>query len=171
MDSSIAAHTSRVRTLAARRPSQILLVSLLLLVFIAAWYAMSRAALTTSAATAKTSTRVAAVTSQDAAMQPWMIPTPAPEVRVAPAPAAQVDPTDWSALSLGVSNVGVVPVASLATSARPAELNSSMSDRERRTLLASVKSGEPDGLPSPQGYTPGIVQIVPGGANSDGICR
>ncbi len=173
MDSRIAAQTSRVRAIAAQRPSQIVLFSLLLLAFIAAWYVASRAALATAAGTTKSSTRVAAVTSLDAPMQPWIIPVPAPEafVATAPAPQPQVDPTDWSALSLGVSTAGVVPVASLATSARPAELDAAMSEREKRTLLASVRSGEPEGLPSPHGYTPGIVQIVAGGSNSDGVCR
>ena len=106
----------------------------------------------------------------DFATQVWSItPPPTPEVRVAP-PTPVVEPTDWSSLSLGVT--GVAPVTTLATShARPAELANSMTDSERRMVLASVRSGEPEGLPSPQGYTPGIVQIVPGGASSDGICR
>ena len=170
MDSPVAVRTSSVRTLVAQRPSQIVLVSVLLLLFVAAWFAASRAAMTSSRSAQAGATRVAAVTSRDEATQTWVIPAPAPEVRVAPRPAPTVDPTDWSALSLGVS--GVAPVATLATAnARPAELANSMSERERRMVLASVKSGEPEGLPSPQGYTPGIVVLVPGGGSSDGICR
>ena len=88
----------------------------------------------------------------------------------APAPVPRPAATDWSALSLDVRTVA--PATALATSeARPAELEVTMTERERSMLLASVKSGEPEGLPSPQGYTPGIVVLVPGGANSDGICR
>ena len=129
MDSPIAAHTTSVRTLAARRPSQIVIVSLLLLMFLAAWYAMSRASHT--AAAARTAAYVASVPMSDEGTGLWSFPTPAPEVRVAPKPVPQPDPTDWNALSLGVSHAGVAPVASLATAARPAELNASMSDRER----------------------------------------
>jgi hypothetical protein len=170
MDSRIAARTSRVRTLAAQRPTQLLLVAFLLLLLAAAWFA-SRAALPASAfAPQESAARVALVPSFDDARQLWSIPAPAPEVRVAPAPTAHVEATNWSALSLGVN--GVAPVTGLATSeARPAELDVAMSASERSMLLASVKSGEPEGLPSPQGYTPGIVVVVPGGANSDGICR
>lgn len=171
MDSRIAGRTSRVRTLAAQRPSQLLFAALLLLLLAAAWFAASRAAMSGSAlAPFDAATRVATGPSLDDARQVWSIPAPAPEVRVAPAPAAPVETTDWSALSLGVA--GVAPAPELATSeARPAELNVAMSDHERRMILASVKSGEPEGLPAPQGYTPGIVVLVPGGANSDGICR
>jgi len=171
MDSSIAAaRTSNVRILAASRPSQIAVVSALLLLFAVAWFAASRAALTSRSASSDGTTRVAAVASRDEATQRWVIPAPAPEVRVAPRPTPVVDPTDWSALSLGVS--GVAPAATVATAdARPAELANSMSERERRMVLATVRSSEPEGLPSPQGYTPGIVVLVPGGASSDGICR
>ena len=170
MDSPIAVRTSRVRTLAAQRPTQIAVAAIMLLLTAAAWFAASRAALPTSrAATNLDASRVAAVPSRDEAMQTWIIPAPT-EVRITPRPVPKVDPTDWSALSLGVA--GVAPVATLATSAaRPAELATAMSENERRMLLASVKSGEPEGLPSPQGYTPGIVVIVPASSGSDGICR
>ncbi len=170
MDSSIAAaRTSNVRILAASRPSQIALVSALLLLFAVAWFAASRAALPSRSASSDGATRVA-VTSRDEATQRWVISPPAPEARVAPRPTPFVDPTDWSALSLGVSPVA--PTAAAATAnARPAELANSMSERERRMVLASVKNGEPEGLPAPQGYTPGIVVLVPASSGSDGICR
>lgn len=168
MDSRIASRTARVRTLVARRPSQILIAALFLLLLAAAWVA-SRATPPASAfAPNESATSVAWVSSFDDAREVWSIPTPAPTPRVAPAP--KVETTDWSALSLGVRPVA--PSTALATvEARPAELDVAMSEHERSMLLASVKSGEPDGLPSPHGYTPGIVVVVPGGANADGICR
>jgi hypothetical protein len=170
VDSRIAARTARVRTLAARRPSQVLLAAFFLVLLAAALFA-SRAILPAAAFAPRESTsRVARAPSFDDARQVWSIPAPAPEVRVAPVPTPRIEATDWSALSLGVSTVA--PATALATGeARPAELDVVMSERERGMILASVKSGEPDGLPSPQGYTPGIVVLVPGGANSDGICR
>jgi len=170
MDSRIAARTSRVRTLAAQRPSQLLVAAFLVLLLAAAWFA-SRASLPASAFAPRASAaHIATGPSFDDARQVWSIPAPAPEVRVAPAPVPRPAATDWSALSLDVRTVA--PATALATSeARPAELEVTMTERERSMLLASVKSGEPEGLPAPQGYTPGIVVLVPGGANSDGICR
>jgi len=168
-----APRASRVRALAARRPSQLLLVAILLSLFAAAWFAASRAALTAAhQATRSSSTRLASIPSRDDAREVWSIP--APELRAAPAPvpSPRPDATRWAALSLGVTDVSVAPVASLVAAAgRPAELDAPMSAHERRALLAGARNGEPDGLPAPQGYHPGIAVIVPGGANSDGICR
>jgi len=170
MDSRIASRTARVRTLAARRPARIVVAAFLLLLLAAALFASRANLFASSFAPAESAAHVALAPSFDDARQVWSIPTPAPEVRVAPAPAPRPAATDWSAFSLDVRTVA--PATALATSeARPAELEVTMTERERSMLLASVKSGEPEGLPSPQGYTPGIVVLVPGGANSDGICR
>jgi hypothetical protein len=170
MDSRIASRTARVRTIAAQRPTQLMAAAFLLLLLAAALFASRANLFASSFAPGESATRVAITPSVDDARQVWSIPAPAPEIRVAPVPAPRPAATDWSALSLGVSTVA--PANSFATSeARPAELDVRMTERERSMLLATVKTGEPEGLPSPQGYTPGIVVLVPGGANSDGICR
>jgi hypothetical protein len=86
MDSPIAARASRVRVLAAQRPSQLLFAAFLLLLIAAAWFAVSRDVPTASGFAP--AARLAAAPSLDDARQVWSIPAPAPEVRVAPAPTA-----------------------------------------------------------------------------------
>ena len=106
----------------------------------------------------------------DTAVETWRIP---PAIVPAPAPrpvTRVVEPApDWSTLHAGIASATAGPTVSLASAPSPAELDVAMSARERHALIASAR--EPEGLPGPRGYRPGIAVIIPGGSSSDGVCR
>ncbi len=163
--------TPRIRAIALPTHAPLVAFALLLLLAAVAWLAFTR--LAPSHATAiQVEPAIALEPYTDAPYRSFVVPEPtaplvAERVQIA---VPDVDATDWAALSSGVATIGVAPAA-IASSAQPAELATAMSDRERRALLASVRTGEPEGLPGPQGYRPGIAVIVPGGSMSDGVCR
>lgn len=164
-------HPSRVATEVIRRPILLLVAGAsLALLFAAAWLVITQAAPKLSQETLAP-TRVAAPpavlpAAGDIAVETWRIPAPRPVV--APAPRRVEPAPDWSALRLSVA--AIAPAGTPATRAgAPSGLEVAMSARERRALIATAR--EPEGLPSPEGYRPGIAVIVPGGSMSDGVCR
>jgi hypothetical protein len=156
----------RSPALATGRPSILLVAAALLaLMLAAAWLVTARSndARATSRLDAGGVREVAIST--DVATQTWSLEAPL----VAADPVSSPVPVvDWSALSVGVA-AARAPETRMATAAAPAELAVAMSAGERRALIAAAHD---DGsLPSPEGYRPGIVVIVPAGSGSDGICR
>lgn len=111
------------------------------------------------------------VASVDQASTAWRLAVPVPDPAPTPVAVPAVEPTtDWAALAIGIVPATAASAAPTAlAAATPADLEIAMSARERRALIASAR--EPVGEPAPEGYRPGIAVIVPGGSQTDGVCR
>lgn len=164
-------HPSRVATEVIRRPTLLFVVGAsLALLLAAAWLVVTQAAPLLSqnnpAPTRVAAQPAALPVASDVAVETWRIPVP--RAVVASTPRRVEAAPDWSALRLPVAVVAPAGTPVTLASA-PSGLDVAMSSRERRALIATAR--EPDGLPSPEGYRPGIAVIVPGGSMSDGVCR
>lgn len=166
-------HLSRVATEVARRPALLLVtITALALALAAAWLVTSRDMLglferPDPSVSVVASSQSSGPIARDVASEPWRIVAPKPQG--APPPARVEPAPDWTAFSLPVADPNTVAPATVALASAPSGLDVPMSSRERKALIATAR--EPEGLPSPEGYRPGIAVIVPGGSMSDGVCR
>ncbi len=160
----------------AERPATLLsitVVTLTALALLGWWFAVQSAPRHSSGAATQTTT-LAAVINADAPTQAWpmVVPEPVATASDDPKPAPRTDPEpNWSALALGIAEVGVPATAvyAVASGAAPADLEVPLSPAERGRLMAAAR--EPDAPAAPQGYVPGIVVYVPGGSSADGVCK